>query len=120
MGVPFDQIRLIYEGARFPDEHSTLVSYGVRPDDSITVLKEQRGGKPVIYLFPSSPIDALVRLSLAPQWDFDALYPVVPVKTAEGKQLHQLVEWAVTALPNGDLMEKNTGLEVTYLFWEAT
>lgn len=83
-----------------------------------------RGGKPVIYLFPSRQLDAIVRLSLVPQWDFDTIYPVVPVyriDAAEAKavDVHQAVEWAVTAMPNGDLTEKNTGLNISYLFWEA-
>ena len=28
--------------------------------------------------------------------------------------------WAIEAEPDGKLVEKTTGVEVTYLYWEAT
>ncbi|KAF9563453.1 hypothetical protein CPC08DRAFT_323610 [Agrocybe pediades] len=87
--------------------------------DQIDVLRRQIGGKPVIYLFSPSPIEASVKLSLAPQWDFSAIYPVVPIEKAVGKEHHQEVTWRVRSQPNGDLKELTTGLDVAYLFWEA-
>ncbi|KAI1782990.1 hypothetical protein LXA43DRAFT_1135999 [Ganoderma leucocontextum] len=52
-----------------------------------------RGGKPVIYLFPPRTIpDATVSASLVPQWSFSH--------------------------PDGTLVEKDTNLELSYLFQE--
>ncbi|GAA5845858.1 hypothetical protein JCM9279_002402 [Rhodotorula babjevae] len=84
------------------------------------------GGKPVIYLFPPSPLArAQVSLALSPEWTFSALYPVVDISedVVEAKgvaQAKQRVEWTVAAEPDGSLVELSSGLELSYLFWEAT
>ena len=74
------------------------------------------GGKPVIYLYPPTATRVSAKLLLVPEWEFSAIYPVVPAKTTlQGQEL----EWIVDASPNGSLKEANTGLEVSYLYWEA-
>ncbi|KAH7925432.1 hypothetical protein BV22DRAFT_1033986 [Leucogyrophana mollusca] len=71
--------------------------------------------KPVIYLFSPADMDAVVTLSLAPEWSFSVIYPVVSVKRDEGEQ----IQWDVRTRLDGSLLEKSTNLAVAYLFWEA-
>ncbi|KIO32145.1 hypothetical protein M407DRAFT_215958 [Tulasnella calospora MUT 4182] len=75
--------------------------------------------KPVIYLYPPSPIEACVKISLIHQWKFSALYPV-PAKGAirDGEFSHS-AEWLVSSSPDGMMKVKGTSTEVAYLFWEA-
>jgi len=71
--------------------------------------------KPVIYLYSPSDLDVLVKLSLTPEWRFLAIYPVVTTKQDRGEH----IEWNVRTHQDGSLTENNTGLDVSYLFWEA-
>ena len=74
------------------------------------------GGKPVIYLLPSTPLPAVsVQLSLSPQWEFSAIYPVVQA-TSSGNQ--QSVEWKVSAEPGG-MLTTSDQQNTPYLYWEA-
>jgi hypothetical protein len=57
-----------------------------------------------------------IRLSLAQELRFSAVYPVVPV---ERKGERERIEWNVRTKLSGNLIEKRTGLEVAYLFWES-
>lgn len=84
---------------------------------TIDVLLSQCGGKPVIYLFSPTEMDATVNLSLVPSWKFSAIYPVVPTKTSILG--HESLSWQVRTHADGSLLEKTTGLDVAYLFWEA-
>jgi hypothetical protein len=84
--------------------------------DEIRFEPEMR--KPVIYLFPSSQVDVQVTVSLSPEWNFSSVYPVVPVKPLSSMGQQQ-VQWKVCASPDGILTEADTGLRVSYLFWEA-
>jgi hypothetical protein len=86
--------------------------YGMEDGDVIDFFIEQVGGKPVIYLYSPSDIDASVNLFLIPEWRFSAIYPTVSTKTDH-------VEWNVRTHQDGSLTEKNSGLNVSYLFWEA-
>ena len=77
-----------------------------------------RGEKPVIYLLPPRPIlDATISISLIPQWSFSHVYPLTPTKRLEDGRQH--IGWSVSARPDGTLIEKDTNLELSYLFWEA-
>ena len=99
--------------------HDTLAAHGVQSGDILDLLVVQVGGKPVIYVYPpsGSTLDVRLDLSLVPQWEFSAIYPVVPAKTEpEGGQS---ISWSVKALPDGSLREVQTGLDVSYLYWEA-
>lgn len=62
--------------------------------------------KPVIYLYPEEETDVTVKVDL--DGEFICTYP----EYNDG--------WEVTASPDGTLIEKNTGLEYSYLFWEGT
>jgi len=114
--------------------------YFVAPPQSQSVVPEQssnaprtgflrvrrapsaRARKPVIYLYsPSSLPDVTVALLLAPSWSFSAVYP--PPQTAISSCEHQSAQsltWAVAAEPSGTLVDKTSGAEVSYLYWEAT
>jgi hypothetical protein len=92
-----------------------LSDYGISKGSTVNLALSLRG-KPVIYLYPPIPTRITAKLSITPEWEFSAIYPVRPVKsTAQGHE----VEWEVDALPSGVLKEISTGLEVSYLYWEA-
>lgn len=98
---------------------SSLKSLGVEDGDKIHIFARLKGGKPVIYLFPpaDSEINASVRLSLVPQWQFSGIYPLVPITSLSYGG--QSLKWDVKVSSDGILLEKGTGLEVAYLVWEA-
>ncbi|TRM59990.1 hypothetical protein BD626DRAFT_506103 [Schizophyllum amplum] len=102
----------------------TVASAGLQDGDHIDVHMEQKGGKPVIYLYAPQQVEATVRLSLTYEWGFSVVYPVVPVKkarlgTGEATKVGQAVEWRVQTQQDGTLRELSTGLDVAYLYWEA-
>ncbi|KAH9018121.1 hypothetical protein EDB84DRAFT_1276321, partial [Lactarius hengduanensis] len=77
--------------------------------------------KPVIYLYPPSNLaDVTVDLALAPSWRFSAVHPP-PQTTVPPGEPHtaQSLTWTVAAEPNGTLVDKTSGMEVSYLYWEA-
>lgn len=121
VGKPHEEDRLTYESERLQD-HSSLWEYQVEEDSTIRFVLILRGGKPVIYLFPPSPLKVHVKLPLAPEWSFESIYPVVDVHTermsSDGLP-HQSIQWLVHARPNGDLTELTSDTDISYLFWEA-
>ena len=77
--------------------------------------------KPVIYLYPPSSLsDVTVELALTSSWRFSAVHPPPRATVPPGK-LHtaQSLTWSVAAEPNGMLVDKTSGMEVSYLYWEA-
>jgi len=71
--------------------------------------------KPIIYLYSPADIDVSVNLSLSPEWRFSAIYPIATIKQNQGEH----IQWNIRTHQDGSLTEKNTGLDVSYLFWEA-
>jgi len=63
------------------------------------------GAKPVIYLYPETPIEAIVQLRYNGILDFT--YPSYD----NG--------WSVKAYPDGTLIDLRDGKEYSYLFWEG-
>ncbi|KAF6748197.1 ubiquitin-domain-containing protein [Ephemerocybe angulata] len=116
-GIPADQQRLLFAERHLQDD-LTLSDYHITNGSPILLILKLRGDKPVIYLFPPIATRVTTRLSLVPEWKFSALYPIAPV-TKEGTDAGQRVEWIVDAEPSGILNEVSTGLEVSYLYWEA-
>ncbi|KAG8976286.1 hypothetical protein FRC05_004202 [Tulasnella sp. 425] len=116
--MPPDQQRLIFAGFQL-EEGRTLANYSIRRGTTIHIVLRMKGGKPVIYLYPPTSINANVQLSLVPQWKLSAVYPQ-PVKGSfkEGK-CSQTAEWKVVAHPNGMMTAEGTSTEVAYIFWEA-
>ena len=99
-------------------DSDTIKELGIEDGDGIYLVERPLGRKPVIYLFSPKTLEADVKLSLIPQWNFSAIYPVVPIKPRTVRSNEQ-VAWRVRTHANGDLTELTTGLDVTYLFWEA-
>ncbi|KAI5829753.1 hypothetical protein K523DRAFT_241420 [Schizophyllum commune Tattone D] len=93
-----------------------LQDYGIREGSLIDLVFKLRGGKPIIYLFSPRTVEATVRLSLTRNWSLSAIYPIVPIAN---KDEGQTLEWKVQTRADGPLRELNTGLDVSYLFWEA-
>ena len=116
-GLPTDYARLIFAGQQL-ENNRTLYDYSIGHDAVIHLVLRLRGGKPVIYLFSPSNIEVSVKLSLVPEWNISAIYPVVPIKPSSAHSKEEIT-WRVRVQPNGDLTELNTGLDVAYLFWEA-
>ncbi|KAG1875368.1 hypothetical protein DFJ58DRAFT_909910 [Suillus subalutaceus] len=94
----------------------SIRSYNIKDGDIINleVHEISRTKKPVIYLYSPSDIDVSVKLSLIPEWSLSAIYPVVTTED-HGQRL----EWNVRTHQDGSLTEHNSGLDVSYLFWEA-
>ena len=65
-------------------------------------------------------MDADVNLSLIPQWEFRAVYPVVEIRENSGPcEKGQRVSWKVHIREDGTLREDFSRREVSFLFWEA-
>ncbi|KAG2116996.1 uncharacterized protein F5147DRAFT_810999 [Suillus discolor] len=95
----------------------TIGSYDIEDGDFIDIQVCRRRPlckKPVIYLYSPSDIDVSVKLSLIPEWSLSVIYPVVTTED-HGRRL----EWNVRTHQDGSLTEHNSGLNVSYLFWEA-
>jgi hypothetical protein len=121
LGVSQGSIRLRLDG-RSVFGSQTYAELEMEDGDSFYAYQEQLGGKPVIYLLPPKPLLATVELALLPTWAFSALYPLSPTSSksfAGYSTPGEIVEWTVDVKPNGDMMDERTGVEVSYLFWEA-
>jgi hypothetical protein len=114
-GTPEEDQNLMYDGECMWDD-STLAFYNDQSGATIDFFPVRRGGKPVLYLYPPNATRVSTQLSLVPEWGFSAIYLVVHAKTTpRGQEL----EWVVDVLPNVTLKEVETGLKVSYLYWEA-
>ncbi|KAF7293238.1 Ubiquitin family protein [Mycena chlorophos] len=110
--------KAVYEDTRL-NRADTVAGREMEDGDEIILLREQLGGKPVIYLRSPTELDATVEVSLVHDWSFSALYPVVPTKSPKSSRLHQCAEWQVRTALDGTMVDKRSGAEVSYLFWEA-
>jgi len=120
-GIPKDQYNLIYAGRQLVKDGMTVQEAGLTDGLTITIILRLRGGKPVIYLYPPTPMDVSVKLSLIPAWEYSAVYPLSVIKEVElaKGQVGQYIEWNVHANPSGLLQDKVSGKDIAYLFWEA-
>ncbi|KAF8271149.1 hypothetical protein EI94DRAFT_614301 [Lactarius quietus] len=99
----------------------TFSDYGIASGDTVQLNREMMIAKPVIYLYPPSSLpDISVQLALTPAWRFYAVHPP-PRTTIPPGEPHtaQSLTWSVTAEPNGTLVDNTSGMEVSYLYWEA-
>jgi hypothetical protein len=69
--------------------------------------------KPVIYLYPPSSLpDVTIELQLTSSWHFSAVYPLPQTAIPSyGHQPTQSLTWAISAEPDGTLVEKTTSTE---------
>ncbi|KAG1851699.1 hypothetical protein F4604DRAFT_1959195 [Suillus subluteus] len=101
-------------GAVIMRENRSIRSYHQDGDPISLRAKSLLLKKPVIYLYSPSDIDVSVKLSLIPEWSLSVIYPVLTTED-HGQRL----EWNVCTHQDGSLTERNSGLDVSYLFWEA-
>lgn len=81
---------------------------------------ERTGGKPVIYLYPPTLLNAKVRLSLIPGWKLSSVYPQPTEGSFKEGKSTQDVEWDIAVNPSGMIRTtKGDSTEVAYLYWEA-
>ncbi|KAI9453251.1 hypothetical protein BJY52DRAFT_1289875 [Lactarius psammicola] len=114
-------------GNSYLNNERTFSDYGIVSGDTIMLKPKPPRSmrrccrKPVIYLYPPSSLaDVTVELALASSWRFSAVHPP-PQTTVPPGEPHtaQSLTWAVAAKPNGTLVDKTSGMEVSYLYWEA-
>lgn len=117
-GVPLEEQRLVSGGGRLAAE-TTVAESGLEDGDVVIMAPVQHGGKPVIYLNPPASLaSAHVSVTLSPEWEFSALYPLVEVDE-DKRSGESTVAWMVSAERDGSLVDLASGLELKYLFWEA-
>lgn len=148
LGVPPKGYRFFFDGNLCLDEH-TFFNLGLEDGDDIYANVEQKGGKPVIYVYPPQPMDVACRLSLTRDCEFtsqitaspsclslnlslafpgsfSAVYPQVDEKLLPDGG--QSVLWRARVEKNGDMKmlsglpsdgNVEVGLEVAYLYWEG-
>jgi len=120
-GTPTDMFRAVFNGRELEKDGMTVHEAGLTEGSRVCIIVRLRGGKPVIYLYPPTPKDVSVKLSLIPTWEYSAVYPLTVIKEVElaKGQVGQYIEWNVRANPSGLLQDKVSGRDITYLFWEA-
>ena len=127
VGYSASNSNFTFKGSHLNND-STISDYGIVSEDIIqlnptpVMIREPvMIRKPVIYLYPPSSLaDVTVELTLVPSWRFSVVHPP-PQTTVPPGQPHtaQSVTWTVAANPNGMLLDKTSGMEVSYLYWEA-
>ncbi|KAG8952354.1 hypothetical protein FRC04_004782 [Tulasnella sp. 424] len=131
-GVPPYQQKLIFAGKMLDNRHKVR-HYNIQRETTMHLVLRERGGKPIIYLYPPTTIEATVKLPLSLDWSLSAVYPVPPgsnrIKLSESESESEsesadygrTVEWNVTARPDGTMSvaAQKRRVEATYLFWEA-
>ncbi|KAH8986038.1 hypothetical protein EDB86DRAFT_2809695 [Lactarius hatsudake] len=108
-------------GNSYLNNERTFSDYGIVSGDTILLNPGSRPRKPVIYLYPPSSLaDVTIKLALASSWRFSAVHPP-PRTTVPPGEPHtaQSLTWTVAAKPDGTLVDKTSGMEVSYLYWEA-
>ncbi|KAH9033621.1 hypothetical protein EDB85DRAFT_1099566 [Lactarius pseudohatsudake] len=112
-------------GNSFLNNDRTFSDYGIIFGDTILLSPKPSQPilfkKPVIYLYPPSSLaDVTVELALASSWRFSAVHPP-PRTTVPPGEPHtaQSLTWTVAAEPDGTLVDRTSGMEVSYLYWEA-
>ncbi|KAH8977065.1 hypothetical protein EDB92DRAFT_1958976 [Lactarius akahatsu] len=108
-------------GNSYLNNERTFSDYGIVSGDTILLNPGSRPRKPVIYLYPPSSLaDVTIELALASSWSFSAVHPPPRTTVPPGEPYTaQSLTWTVAAEPDGTLVDKISGMEVSYLYWEA-
>ena len=88
-----------------PQETAPESTQGATEDNCQKDPAEKGDAKPVIYLYPTEPTDVTVHL------DYKGTLTCTYPKYDGG--------WEDTAYPGGKIVDKKTGKEYSYLFWEG-
>ncbi|KAH9033617.1 hypothetical protein EDB85DRAFT_1864331 [Lactarius pseudohatsudake] len=108
-------------GNSYLNNERTFSDYGIVSGDTILLNPGSRPRKPVIYLYPPSSLaDVTIELAVVSSWRFSVVHPP-PRTTVPPGEPHtaQSLTWTVAAEPDGTLVDKTSGMEVSYLYWEA-
>ncbi|KAG8741065.1 hypothetical protein FRC10_003405 [Ceratobasidium sp. 414] len=109
-----DGYRLFIDGD-IPLSDWTLRECGVERGQTLDLVPELTGGKPVVYLFPPVPIPNVhVKISLTKSWGFSALYPPTDMTHRISDTLGQAVSWTVDARPDGTLFDHGSQRSPTH------
>ncbi|KAG8845425.1 hypothetical protein FRB91_001759, partial [Serendipita sp. 411] len=114
-GISPTSMRIIYKGQQTENDKK-MEDYKIVPEATLHMVLCLR--KPVIYLFSETNLTAEVSLSLSPALSFTTIYPPAPIKTIDSGE--ETIRWNVETRKDGTLLDKVTGLEVAYLYWEAS
>ncbi|KAL8278978.1 hypothetical protein RQP46_008647 [Phenoliferia psychrophenolica] len=91
-----DCLNFIADGDRIARDQTVGDALDGEDEMEVDAIPVLRGGKPVIYLFPTTALTSVdVTLSLVPSWTLSALYPIVPI--TRSKSLSDLFWEAETA-----------------------
>jgi len=135
LGYSLSSSRLSFQGMDLESD-LTFADYNIVSGDSILVSPRTKPvapvsvpadfstrvfRKPIIYLHPPTSLSSVtVELLLISSWHFSAIYPSPRITNPFSEnQPAQSITWEVAAEPDGTLVNKSTGTEVSYLFWEA-
>lgn len=112
------EFRLLFEGHLLHD-NDTPAQLEMYDYETVELYLVQRGGKPAIYLLSATPLEMVtVSVSLQPEWDFAVIYPLT-TKTKHASKLTSEITWVVSVQTDGTLVNRLTGRQSSYLFWEA-
>ncbi|KAF5386694.1 hypothetical protein D9615_001975 [Tricholomella constricta] len=73
--------------------------------------------KPMIYVFSPADMDVSIAVSLGRDIEFSTTYPIVPIRMRH--PTGEKIQWDVHTGSSGTLVERESGLELSALFWEA-
>ena len=112
-GISSGDLRISFDGEKV-SRFDSFSKIGSKDGDTFYLIQSQSGAKPVILLYPNSPIVCDVSIELCKKWELTSIYPTS--KNEENTKFR--VEWNdIKADQDGKLTIKDK--EYPYLFWES-